>query len=248
MYYRLEYIEKVGRFYHRSRPGFSFGSTMHSSLQRFHETGGAKNISVEDLVNTMESKWQSAGFASTEQENRYREAGKTILYMYHDEAVKRSEIARLFLTEKMLQWNMGKFVLTGRIDRIDEYLSDGALEIVDYKSGRTEISDGDVREMLSMCIYQLLTKRNYPNRRVFATVYALMSGMCASAELSNDELVELEDMIRGIGLEILETDFECVNPAPLPETCPNCDFLVLCRKYWKQQGINYPAAFDDARG
>ena len=235
MYYRLEYIEKVGRFYHRSRPGFSFGSTLHNSLQQFHESGGTKAITVEELVQTMEASWQSAGFNSAEQEERFKEAGKALLHIYHAESVLREDTTRVFLTEKMLQWDMGPFILTGRIDRIDEHLPDGALEIVDYKSGMTEISEEDVRGMLAMCIYQLLAKRNNPERRVFATIHALMGGVTASAELDNAELDELEDMLRGVGLQIMETDYDAVKPVHIPGSCPTCDFLPVCERYWKNK-------------
>jgi len=233
MYYRLEYIEKVGRFYHRSRPGFSFGSTLHNSLQQFHESGGTKEITVEELVQTMEASWQSAGFKSVEQEERFKEAGKALLHIYHADAALREETTRVFLTEKMLQWDMGIFVLTGRIDRIDEHLPGGDLEIVDYKSGLSEISEEDVRGMLSMCIYQLLAKRNHPDRRVYATIHALMGGVTATAELSTTELDDLEDTLRGVGLQIIETDYDAVRPIPIPESCPTCDFLPACKKYWK---------------
>ena len=235
MYYRLEYIEKVGRFYHTSRPGFSFGSTLHNSLQQFHESGGTKEVTVEELVQTMEASWQSAGFKTVEQEERFKEAGKALLHIYHADAALRQDTTRVFLTEKMLQWDMGPFILTGRIDRIDEHLPTGDLEIVDYKSGMTEITEDDVRKMLSMCIYQLLTKRNNPTRRVYATIHALMGGVTASAELSDPELDELEDMLRGTGLEILETDYDAVKPIQIPESCPTCDFLPVCQRYWKNQ-------------
>jgi RecB family exonuclease len=239
MMYRYEYIEKLGRFYHRARAGYTFGATLHQTLQTFHDAGGAAAVPVEELVETLETTWRSHGYASPTQEQEHREAAVQILETYHAAAEARAETTRTFLTEKMLKYDMGIFVLTGRIDRIDEHLADGALEIVDYKSGRLTVDEDDVREALAMTVYQLLAKRNYPDRRVLATIHALRGGVSASISYTDDELAEIEDDLRGIGIEIIETDFDPVRPAPLPGVCPYCDFLPICERYWRKEGRDF---------
>ena len=239
MMYRLEYVEKVGRFYHRARAGFTFGSTLHQALQTFHEDGGSAAVSAPELIAKMETLWQSQGYVSAEHEEAHKIEAVRILETYHAASAERAELTKTFLVEKMLKWDMGLFVLTGRIDRIDEHLEDGALEIVDYKSGRQGVSEADVKSALAMSVYQLLTKRNNPDRRVYATIHALRGGVTASASYSEAEMATLEDELRGIGTLILETDFEAVQPVPLPEECPDCDFLPLCTRAWKREGRDY---------
>ncbi len=241
MMYRLDYIEKVGRFYHKARAGYAFGSTLHQALQTFHEQGGTTAVSATELIAHMETGWQSQGYRDAAHEQEHKEAAVRILETYHAAAETRADATRTFLTEKMLKWDMGAFVLTGRLDRIDEHISDGALEIVDYKSGRMSVSEDDVKNALAMSIYQLLTKRLWPERRVFATIHALRGGVTASASYSDEEMLALEEDVRGIGLLILETDFEAVTPIPLPDVCPDCDFLTLCARHWKRQGRDYKA-------
>lgn len=241
MMYRLEYVEKVGRFYHKARAGYTFGSTLHQTLQNFHEGGGSAHVSVEQLVERLETDWQSQGYRDADHEQAHKEAATEILQTYHAAAVERAEITRTFLTEKMLKWDMGPFVLTGRIDRVDEHVADGDLEIVDYKSGRLDVTADDVKGALAMTIYQLLVKRNWPERHVFATIHALRGGVTASASFTDQELVQWEEEIRGLGLLILETDFEAVRPVPLPDVCPDCDFLRLCSRSWQREGRNWQA-------
>lgn len=237
MMYRLEYVDKVGKFYHRARAGYTFGSTLHQTLQNFHEAGGSAAVSATDLVAHLDTTWQSQGYKDAEHEQAHREEATRILETYHTLAQTRADVTRTFLTEKMLKWDMGPFVLTGRVDRIDEHVADGSLEIVDYKSGRMSVSEEDVKEALAMSVYQLLAKRTWPDRRVFATIHALRGGVTASASFTDEELAEMEENLRGIGLEILETDFEAVRPFPLPDVCPGCDFLVpRCSRYWERQG------------
>jgi len=235
MMYRLEYVEKVGRFYHKARAGFTFGSTLHQTLQSFHEAGGVAALSAADLVASVEQNWQSQGYTDAAHEQQHKDDAVRILETYHAASEARAETTKVFLTEKMLKWDMGPFVLTGRIDRIDEHTDTGALEIVDYKSGRLGVTESDVKEALAMSVYQLLTKRNWPDRAVFATIHALRGGVTASASYTDDEMATLEEDTRGIGLEILEKDFDAVRPVPLPDVCPTCDFLPVCTRYWNRQ-------------
>ncbi len=239
MMYRLDYVEKVGRFYHRARAGYTFGSTLHQALQTFHEEGGSAAVSAPELVAKMETVWQSQGYEDAAHEQAHKEEGARILETYHAASEARAEQTRPFLIEKMLKWDMGPFVLTGRIDRIDEHLSDGALEIVDYKSGRLGVTSEDVKGALAMSVYQLLAKRSNPDRRVYATIHALRGGVTASASFTDEEMRTLEEDLRGIGLLIMETDFEAVRPVPLPHVCPGCDFLPLCTRAWKREGRDY---------
>lgn len=239
MMYRLEYVDKVGRFYHRARAGYTFGSTLHQTLQNFHEAGGSAAVSAPELVANLDATWQSQGYKDAEHEQTHREEAARILETYHALSETRAETTRTFLTEKMLKWDMGPFVLTGRVDRIDEHLADGALEIVDYKSGRLSVSEEDVKGALAMSVYQLLAKRLWPERRVSATIHALRGGITATVSYSDEEFVQLEEDLRGLGLLILETDHEAARPVPLPDVCPTCDFLPLCTRYWKRQGRPY---------
>ena len=241
MMYRLDYVEKVGKFYHWARAGYTFGSTLHQALQTFHEDGGSAAVTAPELIAKMETVWQSQGYQDAEHEQAHKEEAAKILTVYHAASEARAEQTKPFLIEKMLKWDMGPFVLTGRIDRIDEHLDDGALEIVDYKSGRLGVTEEDVKGALAMSVYQLLAKRTNPDRRVFATIHALRGGVTASASYTDEEMLELEEDLRGVGITIMEKDFEAVRPVPLPYVCPYCDFLPLCTRSWKREGRDYVA-------
>ena len=56
---------------------------------------------------------------------------------------------------------------------------------MDYKSGRLGVTEEDVKGALAMSVYQLLAKRNNPDRRVFATIHALRGGVTASASFTD---------------------------------------------------------------
>lgn len=230
--YRYIYLDKIGRFYLRAKPYFSFGSTLHHVLQNFHEQGATH--STEELVSELAETWIGAGYETTEQEQKHREAGEQIVQAYHTAHQERVLAqTETIATEKTISWDMGNFRLSGRVDRIDRH-ADGRLEILDYKSGRWETTPEEVANDLAMCCYQLILQRLHPETSVFATIYCLRSGVQASAQLDAEQLDEFEHELRVLGNQILEQDYTDLEPVPVP-ACPTCDFLPRCERFWQQK-------------
>ena len=234
--YKLEYIEKLGRFYRKPRAGFSFGASLHNVLEQFHAKGGAESVTVETLTETLAAKWQSQGYKDAQQEQTYKAEAVKILETYHARAVEVpiSEIPTLLYAEKTLNAPLSpEIVLSGRVDRVDEH-PDSALEIVDYKSGREVVEPEHVAGALAMSIYQALLKHHHPGRRVFATIIALRTGSQASHEQTEAE----REWLLADCLETAETlknnDWESVLPV-LNDHCPDCDYRPHCERYWRQR-------------
>lgn len=230
--YRYIYIDKIGRFYTRARAGFSFGSTLHHVLQEFHQRGAAQTS--DQLVVELEQRWIGAGYETVEKEQAHREAGQQIVQAYHAAHQERIEAqVETVATEKTISIDMGRFKLSGRVDRIDRH-PDGALEIIDYKSGRLETSPEEVANSLAMSCYQLILKRMHPEAQVYGTIYCLRSGHTASAELANEALEEFARDILTLGEQILDTEYMLLKPVPNP-ACPDCDFLRRCTRFWQEE-------------
>jgi putative RecB family exonuclease len=233
--YRYEYIDKIGRFYRRARAGYSFGSTLHQVLQQFHEGGEAH--SAGEMLAEVDRRWIGAGYESAEQEKVARESGRRIVAAYHDASRARTALqVETFATEKTISCDMGRFKLTGRVDRIDRH-ADGRLEIVDYKSGRMTTSPEEVLDSLAMSCYQLILGKMYPGIRVTAALYCLQTGESASAELHGEQLLQFERDILRLGDEILDTDYAALRPVPVP-ACPTCDFLPRCERHWRESSTS----------
>lgn len=227
--YRWTYVDAQGRWYLRAKSYYSFGTTLHKVLQRFHDEGDIGVTTTEEAIAAMEESWIDAGFTSAEEMQEAFGEGKEILARHVATARERPREAKTLFVEKMLKYEFDDFILNGRIDRVDEY-PDGALEIVDYKSGRQDVSPEDVQADLAMSAYQLLLKRQFPDRPVRATIVALRTGRQASYEMSEGELQEFEADIDILGRQMVGTNFfEDVFPKP-KELCYRCDFVNLCRK------------------
>ncbi|NLN79600.1 MAG: PD-(D/E)XK nuclease family protein [Armatimonadetes bacterium] len=226
--FKFTYVDRIGKFFYKPKSFHTFGATLHRALDEFHKQGGAETQSADELIRTMQSMWTSAGYSSKQEEAEHLAAAQQFLDQYHSDHVV--EGAKTIFTEKQLRVDMGEFVLMGRIDRIDEH-TDGHIEIIDYKSGRIDVTEDEVRADTAMGVYSLLARRLFPNKRVTITIYALRSGKKATAEHTAEELSELEVMIRLLAAEIAQVDEDSViEPQWKPDQCPWCDYLSLCVK------------------
>lgn len=227
--YRWTYLDARGKFFLRAKHYYSFGTTLHKVLERFHDAGDQGVQSVSDAVVAVEREWVSAGFATKEQEAQALTAGKEIVEKHVAEALSAPTEAKTLHLEWMVRADLGPFVLIGRIDRIDE-LPDGTLEIIDYKSGRTEVTEQEVAEDLALGCYRLLVRSKYPDRPIVASILALRSAQKASASMAPEELDGfLRDLV-ALGTDLLATDWTEVFPALKP-ACHGCDFFKLCMEH-----------------
>jgi len=227
--YKWTYVDVRGRWYLRSKSYYSFGSTLHRVLQRFHDADDAGVTTTDEVMTAYEESWIDAGFSSAEEMAEAFGEGKQILDRYVREATVKETTAKTIFVERQFRYDMGDFVLIGRLDRVDKH-EDGTYEVVDYKSGRGGVTEEEVATDIAMSCYQLLLRRRFPDHPVRATIIALRTGASASAALRDEELSVFEADIRNLGIEILNREYPDLEPVYKP-LCPHCDFLPLCRQH-----------------
>lgn len=226
--YRYTYVDDRARWLLRAKSYYSFGSTLHRVLQRFHDSGDAFVTTTSEVLAAYEESWIDAGFSSAEEMAEAYGEGKEILERHVAETLARPVAARTLFVEHQLRHDFGDFVLIGRLDRVDEY-EDGTLEVVDYKSGRESVSEEDVAADIAMSCYQLLLKKKYPDKPVRARILALRSASSASHALTEFEMEEFEKDIATLARMILNENFDERKPVRKP-MCEYCDFLPACRQ------------------
>ncbi len=227
--YRWTYVDARGKWYLRSKSYYSFGTTLHRVLERFHNAQDAGVTTTDEVMAAYEEGWIDAGFRSSEEMAEAFGEGREILHRHVVQAQTRQATAKTLFVERQLRHDFGEFALIGRVDRVDEHL-DGTLEIIDYKSGREAVSEEDVVSDIAMACYQLLLRRKFPGRRVTATIMALRTGASATSSMSDEEMAEFEGDLLKLGREILHEHYEELVPI-FKSICPHCDFLPLCRKH-----------------
>ncbi len=228
--YRYTYVDDRARWLLRAKSYYSFGTTLHRVLQRFHDSGDVGVTTTAEVLAAYEESWIDAGFNSAEEMAEAFGEGKEILERHVATTLAMPEVAKTLFVERQLRQDFGDFVLIGRIDRVDEY-EDGTLEIVDYKSGRASVSEEDVASDIAMCCYQLLLRHKYPDRPIRARILALRSSESATHAMSPTEFVEFERDISLLARMILSENFYERKPVRKP-ICDHCDF---CQPVCKTQ-------------
>jgi putative RecB family exonuclease len=227
--FRWTYLDPRGRWYMRSKSYYSFGSSLHRVLERFHDSDDAGVTTVEEAVAAVEENWVDAGYGSAEEMAEALGEGKAMIERYVEDVVTHGRGGRNLMIEKTLSMHFDRFNLVGRVDRVDE-MEDGTIEIVDYKTGRTTVTAEDVSNDIALGCYQLLVRQLYPDQQVVATIVALRSGDRATHGMTGSEIAQFQVDIEALGNEILDVDYEELAPVP-KDLCPRCDFLPLCRRH-----------------
>lgn len=226
--YRWTYLDDRGKWYLRSKSYFSFGTSLHQVLQRYHDASDTGVTTTEEAIAALEESWIDAGYGSQDEMMQALAEGKSLVKNYTERIQKEPVTSETIYIEKLIKMDLGAFILQGRVDRVDE-LPDGSLEVVDYKSKRSTVTEEDIKFDVAMGIYQLILEHLHPHRPVLTSIIALQSGDKASVSLTPEEISKFREDIISIGDEMLNRDWENHRPAFKP-LCHSCDFLPLCRK------------------
>ena len=217
---------------------FSFGKTMHNTLQRFFtlwlERCGSRQaslfesststqtgipVSLDELVEAYHACWQDDWFANNQQREAYRAQGLASLKdLYFKIPISRPDPIAI---EQGFTMKFGDVVVKGRIDRIDR-CEDG-IEIIDYKTGspKLELSKEDKEQLL---LYHLAARDVLGLIPKKLTYHYLSDNSQISFLGTDDQLLDLQEAIIERVQAIRSSKFE-----PTPGFhCQFCDFADIC--------------------
>lgn len=100
------------------------------------------------------------------------EAGNEIINEFYDQyAGTKFDVLHKEYGFKLV---LGSYLISGYIDRIDSFGAD-AVKIIDYKTGKWEISPKDIPSNLQLGIYAVAVNEIYPDKDIHAELYYLRS-------------------------------------------------------------------------
>ncbi|RJQ33640.1 ATP-dependent helicase [Candidatus Parcubacteria bacterium] len=230
--YFYQFIAKVPT---RGNAYFSFGKTMHSTLQKFYQTvidrdGGAqrdlfsqgkivKYPSEKELLDFYEESWIDDWYESDAQKKKYYQEGIKNLKDFY-KSNKDKWTVPLFL-EKGFTIKIGEYSVRGVFDRVD--VVDGAWQIIDYKTGRPKdkLTFDDKKQLL---LYQVAAEEVFKTNIKSLSFYYLANNELVSFVGTDKELIKVKEWARDIIDKILACDFT----ATPGFVCDSCDFNKIC--------------------
>ncbi len=146
--YKYQYILKIPT---SAGSAASFGTSIHNALQFFYQQH-MQNLqpTLNTLLELYKTNWVPIGYGSKKYEQEMKFEGERILRefynTYHSETLKIAGLEQWF----KIKIEDGIYI-SGKIDRID-YLNDGKIEIIDYKTGKVP-SDADLKKEMQLSLY-----------------------------------------------------------------------------------------------
>ncbi len=227
--YRWTFVDPRGRVLQRAKWYYSFGSSLHRTLEELYRRDLSGVPIKEAVAETLEENWISAGFHSPEEAEEALAEGRGILTTFVETEIQKPEGVEVLDVERRIQKDMGEYILLGVVDRINRR-PDGSIEIVDYKSLRSETKPEDVRNDLAMMCYQILVRSLFEAPRYYSTIVSLRTNHTATVEVSQEEVDLFTEDLNALATEILNREFHEIEPRWKP-LCADCDFLPLCKRH-----------------
>jgi DNA helicase-2/ATP-dependent DNA helicase PcrA len=200
----------------------TFGSVMHTTIKEFvGETRKRRKISFEDVAMIYDRQWSSAGFPDDYLEAEYRKAGREQLESFHRShtAAPPDVLHQERGFELPLEHNV---VVTGRMDQIND-IGDGAVEIVDYKTGKPKDAK-KADESLQLGVYALAAREVLELDAQRLVFYNLTTNEAVATTRDAKALAQTKQTIREVADRIRAGDFG----ARPGFVCRNCDYKPLC--------------------
>jgi RecB family exonuclease/fructose-specific component phosphotransferase system IIB-like protein len=208
---------------------------MHATVERFFKVRTPHPPSMEELLQFYEQSWLSAGYASPEEEAKYKDYGRQILKKFHD--IHAPDFRLPVATERGFMLGVNGIKLRGFIDRVDK-LDSGGLSIVDYKTNQELFTADYVENDLQLTIYQMAAEQTWKLPVEKLTLYHLRSNTpCTCPPRPPSQLEDARRLVLDVAENITKGNF----PATENQYCP-CDFAEHCPYHKHQYLIAQPPA------
>lgn len=225
--FRYRYLDRLP-----SKPAtyLSFGTSVHSALELFHERTLFGRPDLEDLHQFLYDNWDSSGYAHVPRDRQlqdYQRARHTLSRYFARVGDAWQPAAD---TEKWFELPIGDAAMVvGSIDRVDVD-ADGHLHVVDYKTGKLRDRQ-KVRGSLQLAIYALAVEHLYGRLPATVALDYVVADIPVVVPVAELDLDGARATVDAAAAQVLDRSFE-PNPTRL---CDWCDYQAACPA-WEGDG------------
>jgi putative RecB family exonuclease len=228
--YRFSYVDRPAPGKGPPWAHNSLGASVHTALKNWYALPPERRTPAA-LPTLLKATWVSEGYRDQEQERAAFRRALGWLEAYLAEADPREEPVGV---ERTVAARTQTLALSGRVDRIDRRGAE--LVIVDYKTGRGELTSDDARGSRALALYAYSTGRTFRRECRRVELHHLPTGTVAEHEHTDESLARhlrrAEDTARDVmaaeqALAAGAAADEAFPPAAGP-WCGWCDYRRLC--------------------
>jgi len=220
--YKFMYVERLPT---KRTPVLSFGTSLHSALEKFYGVTVPEPPSLEQLLNHLAQTWEKDGYSDDAEEKQYFEHAKQVLTNFYRTNISQFQIPAA--VEQRFAVELDGHVLRGIIDRLDK-LPSGGYEIIDYKTGRSLPPRYRVDSDLQLSIYYLAAKELWGIEPERLTLYFLLPDQRISTTRNEADALRTRNIIKSVAASIERDGTEGTFKARENALCPWCDFQNHC--------------------
>lgn len=217
--YRFTYVDRPQP---QRGPAFahnSVGAAAHLALARFWDLPLVRRTPDEARA-LLGAAWSAEGFADAAQAERWKGYTGDMVARYVAAVDPAHEPRGI---ERTVAFTTRELAVSGRVDRVDERGDE--LVVVDYKTGRSVLSQDDARGSLALALYALGVRRTFRKPCTAVELHHLPTGTVHRWEHTEDTLARHVKRAEAIAEEITTaTDY----PARPTAMCGWCDFVRVC--------------------
>lgn len=235
--YRFAYLDRPGPPKGPPWAHNSLGASVHLALAGWHRIEAAER-SVEAAGRLLERVWLGDGFRDDEQATAWRVRARDMVMRYVATLDPHEEPLGI---ERTVATRTETLAVSGRIDRLDlrPGAEDDELVVVDYKTGRHDLTTYDVRSSLALALYALAAARTFRRRCVRVELHHLRSGEVVAHEHTAESLQRHLSRAEAIAVEagaaeaayrrgLTDDEADALFPARVSSSCRYCDFVRHC--------------------
>ena len=229
--YRFTYVDRPAPPRGQPWAHNTLGATAHLALHRWWLLPRAHRTPDEGAA-LVERHWQNLGFRDSRQSEQ---ACATTARWVRDYLTEHADPTDEPVgVERTVATRTERLALSGRVDRIDE--RDGELVVVDYKTGRRELTADDARGSQALAMYVLGVRRTLRRDCRRVELHHLPTATVATAEHTDESLQRhlaraeqtADDIVAATDTLAAGADPDDVFPTRPGPQCAWCDFRRHC--------------------